>query len=190
MKKSIVFLFALMFTTGLLNAQIIEKGSQVVNVGIGFGSSYFTGTGYSIGLPAISASYEHGVAEIPMGSELNGVITVGGFLGYSNYSYRWSWWSDDLKYVYNSFLISARGNYHFVFHEKFDPYAGIHLGFLLVNGKWKGSGTIPPDWNSTSGGVRGGGYIGGRYYFNDAIAVYTELGWMLAYFHVGASFKF
>lgn len=189
MKKLITILTVLIFSAGALNAQIFSKGSQVINAGIGFGHTYLGGVGYSIGLPAITASYEHGVVDIPISSDLDGAISVGGFLGYANSSYRYSFWSDDLKYVYNSFLISARGNFHFVFHEKFDPYAGIHLGFLLVNGKWKGDGAPPGVWDAQSSRFSGGGYVGGRYYFSDAIAVYSELGWMLAYFHVGVSFK-
>lgn len=189
MKKLIVFVLLSILTTGAIKAQVFAEKAQAINAGLGFGQTYFSGTYYSFTFPAIVASYEYGIVEIPMGAHLNGVISVGGFVGWSNTRYKFPNWGGDLKIVYNSFLISARGNYHFIFHDKIDTYAGIHLGYTGVSGKWKGDGTIPPNYDFLSGGFTGGAYVGGRYYFNDYIAVYAELGWMLAILQVGATFR-
>jgi hypothetical protein len=189
MKKIILVTFIALLGTGTM-AQPFAEGAQVVNVGLGFGQTLYSGIGYGFGFPAISASYEYGLKEIPMGAHLNGVISVGGFAGWKNTPYQLGGWGNT-KLIYNSYMISARGNYHFIFHEKFDTYAGIHLGFSIISSKWKDDdGTFSDLFTTQSGGFVGGGYVGGRYYFNDNLAVYAELGWMLAILHIGVAYQF
>ncbi len=84
-----------------------------------------------------------------------------------------------------------RGNYHFIFHEKFDPYAGIILGYYFGNHK----ADYPAGWaygtyKGSSGGFHGGAYAGARWFFTPAIAVFTELGWNISILTIGATFKF
>jgi hypothetical protein len=188
--KKLVITFSILILFGFsANAQVFEKGAQAINIGLGVGTTYLSGNDYKMGFPSISGSYEYGLLDVPMGAHLEGVVSVGGFVGWSNVIYRFPNWPGDLEQVYNTFLISARGNYHFIFDDKFDTYAGIHLGYISVSGKWKGDGTIPPDWSAATGGFTGGAYIGGRYYFNDYIAVYAELGWMLSIFQAGITIR-
>ncbi len=188
MKKSILLVFAMLLGTSMIFAQPFEKGNHAINLGIGFGNTGYLGAGYKGFIPSISGSYEYGIVEIPMGAELKGVVGVGGYIGWATSRYEYTYWND-LSYHYNSIYFGARGNYHFIFMDKLDTYAGIWLGYKVVNGKWKGSGTVPSDWNATSSSVAGGAYVGARWYFTDTFAAYAELGYLISVFNIGVTFK-
>jgi len=187
MKRILLSIVLIPFLAGFISAQPFAKDSQAINAGFGFGNVFLAGSYYKFTMPAIAVSYEYGLTEIPMGAHLNGVISVGGFIGFANNKYVYPYWQD-VELVYNTFQISARGNYHFIFHDKFDTYAGIHLGYAMINSKWKGDGTVP-DYSAVSSKFAGGGYIGGRYYFNDSWAVYAEIGWTLYVFGFGVTYR-
>ncbi|HSG68742.1 MAG TPA: hypothetical protein VK994_08545 [Bacteroidales bacterium] len=185
--------FMLAFFATQAQGDNFGKGSSAINVGIGFGNTIYGGTGYKMGFPSISASYEYGIVEVPMGSSLKGIVGVGGLVGFggSKYDYAYGIYGYDVKTNY--FLVAARGNYHFIFHDKFDPYAGIILGYYFGNHKV----TYGPGWPSylgkyddNTGGFHGGAYVGARYFFTPAIAVFSELGWNISIFTVGVTFKF
>lgn len=161
------------------------KGSSAVNVGLGFGNTIYGG--YNMGFPSISASYELGIVEIPMGSSMHGVISAGGLAGYGGSKKDFGYGTVKINY----FLLAARANYHFIFHEKFDPYAGIILGYYF------GNSTVDylPGWewwefSETINGPHAGGYVGARWFFTPALAAFAELGWNVSIFTVGATFKF
>lgn len=185
MKKLIILSLLALISTGL-SAQSFGEGNHGINVGIGFGNAYYSGSRYTSSLPVISGSYEYGIVEVPMGSELNGVVTVGGMLAFTGGKY--DWWAGDDYYAWRSIMLAARGNYHFIFHDKFDPYAGLLLGFSFFNYTWKGDGS-DPDWGASHGYFEFGIYAGARWFFNDRIAIYSELGYLPAYFNVGVTFK-
>jgi hypothetical protein len=188
--RKLMLMVAMIVLTGLTGfTQVFEKGSQVVNVGIGFGNTAYFGSYYSGFLPSFSGSYEYGIVEIPMGSELTGVVSAGGYLGWSTSKYDYGW--DDVYYRYYNFIIAARANYHFIFHDKLDTYAGVWFGGNIVAGGWKGDGSHPDDddWDADSSGPAGGVYVGARWYFNDNFAVYSELGYLISVFNVGVTFK-
>lgn len=188
MKKSIFLVLAMLLGTSMIFAQPFEKGAQAINVDIGFGNTGYMGTYYKGFVPSISGSYEYGIVEVPMGSELTGVVSVGGYLGWSTATY--AYWSSDIKRVYNNITFGARGNYHFIFHDKLDTYAGVWLGYRISNGKWKGDSTIPPGWDDVkSSSVVGGAYVGARWYFTDSFAVNAELGYLISILNLGITFK-
>ncbi len=191
MKKIFTTIIALVFGISTLTAQdaVFQKGTSAINLGFGLGSTAFTGAYYSGFSPGISASYEMGIVEIPMGESLTGVVSVGGILGFGSARYEYTFWND-VRYQYTYFAFAARGNYHFIFHDKLDPYAGIILGYYIASGKWKGSGTHPTDYTSKTNGFIGGAYAGARWYFTDAIAVFAELGWGITVLTIGGTFKF
>jgi hypothetical protein len=187
-KLFFVMLFVLAASTTLLS-QPFAKGNHAINVGIGFGNTAYWGSYYSGFLPSTSASYEYGIVEVPMGSDLTGVVGVGGYLGWSASKYDYGW--DDYYYMYNDIIMAARGNYHFIFHDKLDTYAGVWFGIDIVTGKWHG-GDNPPDdddWDMASTGPTGGAYVGARWYFKDNIAAYCELGYLISVFNIGVTFK-
>lgn len=170
-------------------AQNFEKGSSAINLGIGFGNTSYFGSYYSGFLPSFSGSYEYGIVEVPMGSQLTGVVSVGGYLGFSMSKYSYSYWGSDDYYLTTDIVVGVRGNYHFIFHDKFDPYAGIILGANLQNSKWRGDGA-DPDVDFTDTTPFGGAYVGARYFFSDNFAVYAELGYLISVLNAGVTFKF
>lgn len=170
-------------------AQPFEKGNHAINLGLGLGNTGYWGTYYSGFFPSISGSYEMGIVEVPMGSQLTGVVGVGGYLGWSYSKYSYSVWGSNDYYAQNDLIIAVRGNYHFIFHDKLDPYAGIWFGADIQTAKWKGSGQ-DPDIDFAKTGPTGGAYVGARWYFNDNLAVYSELGYLISVFNFGVTFKF
>jgi len=124
------------------------------------------GVGFSgWGIP-LFIRYEHPVADN---------ITVGGTLSFQNYSETYS----SYKWKHSISGLNGRGSYHFNellnVPEQFDLYAGASLGYYFWNTKYEGSGDIIYS-GSGAGGFSLGGYVGGRYFFSDKIAVNLEFG--------------
>lgn len=186
--KKLMLMTAMVVLMGMAGfAQVFEKGSSVINLGLGFGNTNYFGSYYSGFLPSFAGSYEYGIVEIPMGSTLTGVISAGGYLGWSLSKYN-KYWTNDDYYLTNSIVLAARGNYHFIFHDKLDTYAGIALGVNMETQKWHGDGSDPDvDVAETKPFV--GVYVGARWYFSDNFAVYSELGYLVSVFNIGVAFK-
>ncbi len=187
MKKSILLVFAMLLGTSMIFAQPFEKGNHAINLGIGFGHTGYIGTYYKGFIPSISGSYEYGIVEVPMGAELTGVVGVGGYLGWSTGKYVYS---NNADRVYNNVIFGARGNYHFIFMDKLDTYAGVWLGYRVTSWKWVGDGQVPSYWTDSRGSALvGGAYVGARYYFSDTFAVNAELGYLISVLNLGVTFK-
>jgi len=187
MKKTILLLaiFALTFSTAQSQGDPFGKGSSAINLGIGFGNTIYSG--YNMGWPTISASYEYGIVEIGMGSSLKGIISVGGIFGFGGAKKDYGWGEVSNNY----FLVAARANYHFIFHDKFDPYAGIITGYYFGNYKYEYKpGNDDFKYNENANGFYIGAYAGARWFFNSSWAVFSELGWNIAIFTIGGTFKF
>ena len=184
-----MLMMAMIVLTGLAAfTQSFEKGSQAINLGIGVGNTAYFGSYYSGFLPSASGSYEYGIWEIPMGAELTGVISLGGYLGASMSKYIYGGNKDDYSLT-TDVIIAARGNYHFIFHDKLDTYAGIWFGVDVVSTKYKGP-YADPNENYASTGPTGGAYVGARWLFSDNFGVYAELGYLISVLNVGVTFKF
>lgn len=176
MKKGLTF-FALLFATSVttLNAQVVEKGTNMINAGIGIGGSYNTFGGTSS--PQISASFERGMWEV--GGP--GVITLGGYIGHKSYKTRAE---GDFKWNYTT--IGARAAYHFNgFNiEKLDVYGGAMLGYNIYNSNFDNFG---------SSGLSLTGFVGGRWMFVNNFGVYAEIGgggYNFSVLNAGVTFKF
>jgi hypothetical protein len=80
MKKLLLSLMVFVFVLTQLVAQesTFQKGDKALNLGIGIGSTLYSGSYYKSGIPPISASFEVGVAD---GILDKGTIGVGGYLG-------------------------------------------------------------------------------------------------------------
>jgi len=188
MKKGVLIVAALIMST-MLFSQSFEKGNHGINLGIGLGNIGYTGSYYSF-LPSINGSYELGIVEVPMGSELTGVVGVGGYLGFAPFRYGLDSWADDWYWSGNRIVVAVRGTYHFIFHDKLDPYAGVIAGVDFENWKWHGDSAYPYDDAFDSNvGPTGGVFVGARYFFNDNFAAYAELGYMISFFNVGVTYK-
>ena len=162
-----------------------EEGTNVINLGIGLGYRYSYGAGLFGGssstTPAFSISYERGI--LPLGP---GVLGVGIFGGYQSASidfgsgYRWK---------YTDIVVTLRGAFHYPVTDQFDAYGGLNLGLRHLGSSVEGNGNsyIKPDsYNELAGGL----FVGGRYYFTDAIGAFAELGYDQTFLKVGLSAKF
>jgi len=197
MKKVSLLFIALMLAFTFAQSQtksgdVFGKGSSAINLGIGFGNTVYT-SGYQMAWPTISVSYEYGIVEIPMGSSLKGIVSVGGLIGFGGSKYDYSYFGYGYDVKSNFFVFAARGNYHFIFHPKLDTYAGVILGYKMGNSKVTYSSGYPsyaPSYSGTDGGFYGGAYAGARWFFTPKFAVFSELGWNVSIITLGATLKF
>lgn len=180
MKKITVLLafVAFILASPKAQSQTFDKGDNVLNLTVGFGSTIFTG-GYNQ-RPAVAVALDHCF----WGDLINGDFSIGmgGYLGmgWSHYSYRGS------DYNYIGFLPGVRGNFHWTGVENLDLYAGLLTGARLYNGDYdRNYGYAEPHH-----GVYTNAYVGARYYFSDTFCVLGELGAGVTYANVGIGFKF
>lgn len=173
----VCFLAALFtFSFHTAEAQTYEKGSKVLNVGLGIGGWY---GGFIT--PGVSASFEVGAFE----TGTFGVIGIGGYTGFRVAK-------DDLfiggDVSYTHFVVAPRATYHFVIIpvENLDVYAAaqVILAFETINY----DDDFFDDTNSLI--VYPGVVAGVRYYFSDSMAVFGELGYNLNYLTAGIAFDF
>lgn len=184
MKKIFAIAIVALFSFPAIQAQesTFNLGDKVVSAGIGFGSTLYSGTYYSRGVPPISLAYEQAIKDEVLEK---GVIGVGGWLGYSSYKYDYLGWG----YKYTNFIIGVHGAFHYPLVDKLDTYIGIGLGYNISSAKEFGVNT-GWDYNATSGGIVFAGMVGARYYFTDTFAVFAQAGYGISYFSVGVSLKF
>ena len=164
--KKVIIAVAFMLGVSTVNAQTFEKGTSVVQAGIGLGSSF----GTPIGL-----GYEYGMSE---------KIGLGAYVGYASQSYSVPFFGD---YKVTNILVGVKGNYHFFQSDKIDAYGGLLLGYDVASSKWTTANTIAIP--TTYGGIVFGGSVGARYYFTDNIAAFAELGYGLGYLNAGLAYK-
>ncbi len=187
MKKLLLSFLVVVFALGQLLAQesTFKQGDKVLNLGIGLGSTLYSGSYYSSSIPPLSASLEFDVKD---GILEKGSIGVGGYVGYSAYKYSYSYLGYDEGWTYSNFIIGARGVFHYPLVNKLDTYTGVLLGFNIVSAKWTGTGVETT--HASSGGVVGSWFVGGRYYFSDKFAGMLELGYGVTYLNIGVALKF
>lgn len=187
MKKLLLSLLVVVFAFTQLHAQesTFKKGDKVINLGIGLGSTLYTGTGYKMGIPPISGSLEIGIVNL-----LNdkASIGVGGYVVYSSHKYSYSYFIYTDAWTYSNFIIGARGAFHYALVNKLDTYAGLILGFNIASAKWTGTGTETT--HSSSGGLVSSEFIGARYFISNNFAVMAELGYGITYLNLGIALKF
>lgn len=185
MKKILLLLVVVAFSLTQLVAQepTFEKGDKVLNLGIGLGSTLYSGSYYKSQIPPISASLEFGIVDNVLEK---GVIGVGPYLGYSSYKYEYSSWG----WKYTNLIIGARGNFHYPLLDKLDTYTGLLLGYNIASSKEFGNITPGWDYSYSAGGVAWSWFVGGRYYFSESFAVMAELGYGIAYLNLGVALKF
>lgn len=150
MKKQILIIAFLLFTSAMFAQGPISKGQSQINVGVGFSSW---------GVP-IYLGFDHGIHQD---------ITLGAELSYRGYNDDW----DSRNYHHSILGFSGNANYHFNtvlnIPSAWDFYAGLNLGFYTWNSpkEYKGSHTS---------GLGVGAQIGGRYYFSNKVGINLEFG--------------
>jgi hypothetical protein len=182
MKKlfAIVAMAAIIGLSANAQENLFFKGDQVINIGLGLGSTVYTGTYYKTSIPPVSISFEQGVKE---GVLEKGVIGVGGYMGYS--SYKWEYTNYGWKY--SNFIIGARGTFHYPLLDKIDTYTGILLGYRVVS--VSEIGNVIGNYNSSGSNVIWSWYAGGRYYFSEKLGAMAEIGYGITYLNIGIAYK-
>ena len=150
MKKQLLILSFLLFSSLIYAQSPIAKGESQINAGLGLSSW---------GVP-VYIGFDHGV---------HPDITVGGELSYRSYSDKYA----NINYDHSVIGISGNGNYHFnrvlEIPKNWDFYAGLNLGFYIWNS--------PSDYHGSHSSELGlGAQVGGRYYFSDKIGLNLEFG--------------
>lgn len=176
MKKSIIFL-SLSLIAGTASAQSFQKGDNIINAGIGFGTNL---GGLGNARPAISASFEHGTWDI--GGP--GVISLGGYIGNTGYSYKNAGYSQKWNYT----IIGARSAYHYNGFKNLpnlDVYGGLMLSYNIAN--YSADNYSGP--NSYGSDLGFSAYVGGRWFFSEKFGAYAELGHGVSNVNAGVAFK-
>ena len=178
MKKVIFILLAVVTMTTVANAQSFQNGTTTVNAGIGLGTGL---NGLGKARPAISVSLDHGMWDI--GGP--GVISLGGYVGNTGFKYTNAGYTAKWNYV----IIGVRGAYHYNGFDipELDVYGGAMLGYNIVNYSVDG---VDNGFNNNYGSGLGlTGFVGGRWFFNENVGVYAELGYGVSVLSAGVTFK-
>lgn len=185
MKKLILLAVAVVFSLTQMLAQesTFSKGDKVLNLGIGFGSGFYSGSYYKTSVPPISASFEVGVKD---GVIDKGSIGVGGYFAYASHKWEYSGWG----WKYTDLIIGARGTFHYPLVDKLDTYTGIVLGYHVASSKEYGNSIPGYDYSASAGGLIYSWFVGGRYYFTEKFAGMAELGVGIVYLNLGVALKF
>jgi hypothetical protein len=205
--KKIKYLIILLAFSGciLTNDVFAEKGptdpmsvdSWTINFGLGAGIHYYSGYATGFG-PGIQFAFEKGMWQLGPG-----VLTLGGEMGFSYFTYTGYYggyhhggvYYPDFSYKYTwlNFIMACRSAYHYGWKVPgLDTYGGLAMGFRFVsftssyadyyNGYY---GTYEPAAFNFFPGF----FVGGSYFFNHAIGVNAELGFNVNYAQIGMIFK-
>lgn len=191
MKKSmkivaLSLMLALFLPLTIVNAQLFDEGDLVFSTGVGLGSTYYTyGSYYSTTVPPLFLTGDYCLRE-DLGP---GNLGVGGFLGYSAYKYHYDVGGDDYGWKYSTFIIAARGSYHFTeLVDKLDIYGGVLIGAKIVTDKEFGDYT-GSDYTVNKSGPVFDIFAGIRYELTENFGLMSELGYGIAWFKIGIALK-
>ncbi|WP_152559923.1 hypothetical protein [Hymenobacter sp. IS2118] len=159
-------------------------GNQVLNLGMGVGSSGSYGADQVGGNPSISPalnlSYERGLFVI--GPGVLGAGVLGGYQSATR----------DLgsggKLKYNDFLLALRGAFHYPVLPELDAYAGLSVGLRYTKAAYEGSAPAPEAGSNAR--LTPGIFVGGRYFLLENLGVFTELGYDQTYLKIGFTGRF
>jgi hypothetical protein len=188
MKKLLLSLLVVVFSLTQLLAQesTFKQGDKVLNLGIGLGSTLYSGSYYKAGFPPISASLEFGVKD---GVLDKGSIGIAPYLGYSSHKWESTYAGSAYGWKYTNIIVGARGVFHYPLVNKLDTYTGLLLGYNISSNKEYGN-YLGSNYSASSGGVAYSWFVGGRYYFSDKFAGMLELGYGITYLNLGIALKF
>lgn len=199
MKRLIILHFYCAVSIGNVQAQnkteaVYHKGTNFISAGYGIGNIWrrlfvettnFPGGRYKITSKGpFCLTYEHGFSDRISGGLILGYTGINRYFYYSTYTN---------SEKFSNFSALARANYHFGKLDKFDPYAGIGLGYYKFKySSNDGSGNsapldpvnIPASFGYTV-------QAGAKYYFARSFAAFAEIGYLAGSFaQVGITVKF
>ena len=167
-KVSVVFLFCAMFSIAVNAQNTFNKGDKVIGAGLGVGSTW---SGYGSAIP-IFANFEMGIKDNLFDDKSS--IGVGGYFGFAS--------SKGLTCLFPG----VRGALHYQFVDKLDTYAGLMIGLRF----WSWKNNYYYYGNASGTDLILPFFIGARYYFQDNLAGFAELGYGVAALHLGIAYKF
>ncbi len=186
-RKLLTIALALAFSIAAWSQEsIFQNGDKVVNFGIGFGSTLYSGSFYNSSVPPLSASFEMGIQD---GILEKGVLGVGGYLGYSAYKWENTYLGGAYGWKYSNIILGARGVFHYPLVDELDTYTGLLLGVQIISSKETGDFPSGINYNSQSGGLTAAWFAGARYYFSDNFGAFLELGYGISYLTLGVSLQ-
>jgi hypothetical protein len=180
------------------NTDAFGQGSNIINAGVGIGGDYtYISSGYT-STPNIVLSYDNGT----FGNVGPGTISLGAIFSYKGVSYDYT--DPFTGYYYDQswtyYILGVRSAYHWNFtsSSKFDPYAGLMLGYYDVS--FKTSSSDPyynnpgnPHYyyysNNYNSYLALSLYIGARYYLSNRVGLWLELGFGYTDLAFGVAFK-
>ncbi len=183
----LLFLGLAFVFTGLgLQAQVVQKGTLLIDGYFGFPnlyksilkSDYADGSGVSNvkvgGLGPIGGRIEYLIAD---------KVGIGVDVNYTSTSVTFTEFSSSANTIYNYeiarsvFRFMPRFSFHFGNSESFDGYAGVGSGYR--NAKWTFDSNDPFYSGESISGiipVAFRAFVGGRYFFSDLLGLHMEFG--------------
>jgi hypothetical protein len=173
------------------------KGSNVLNLGVGIGGFYsYWGAGY-FETPNLVLSYENGT----FGNVGPGTISLGALISYKSIGYNYSYPAYYYDQRWNYWIVGLRSAYHWNFTKspKWDPYAGLMLGYYMVNYRLTSNDPFYREpgspyyylYNTSYGSYYAvSAYLGMRYYPTGKVGIWAELGYGYTNLALGVNFKF
>ena len=157
-----LLLTALLITFSTQSYSQYQIGKNTGSLSVGFGGGGLSGTG---AIP-ISAEYNF------LNFEKN--IHAGVFASYASTS-------EDFffgKWKYTYIIIAAQGNWHFTQGEKFDPFAGVSLGYDIGSSSVTyNSGYANYSGSASVGGIFFSAQAGFNYWFSEKFAAQVRVGY-------------
>ncbi len=188
-KLLLVWVFVMAAVAVIAQESTFNKEDKVLNLGIGIGSTLYSGAYYNTKIPPLSASLEFGIIDNLFEVE-NLNLGVGGYVGFSMSEWRYTWWGEDYGWRYTNIILGARGTIHYPIAEKLDTYTGLLLGPNIVLSSEFGDWGDGNDIHTASGsGLVYAYYIGARYYLKENLGVMAELGYGISYINLGVALK-
>lgn len=182
LQKNLFLLFVLLSVLPASAQDSFIRGDKVLNLGMGIGSTQYTGSLYTDNVPPLSISLEAGIKDELF--DENSGLGIGGYLGFSGS--RYSGWKTETSF--SNIIIGARGAFHYEFIDHLDTYAGLMLGYRIVN--WEAGSVDNGQDSAASSGFASAFFLGGRYYFNENLGGMLELGYGISYLNVGIALRF
>jgi len=172
MKKVFFIAVIALFTVATAKSQeIFEKGTNVVNLGIGISADY----------TPIEFGFEHSIKDGLINGE-NGAIGIGAYASYYRNSVSsWGHW--------NHITFGAKGAFHYQFVDKLDTYAGLMIGYSYAKWVWKDGSSSSYNYGSSSP-LGYSLFVGARYYFAPSFGVYAEVGYGISNLSAGIALRF
>lgn len=188
MKKIILGLLAIVAIVGVSNAQVMKKGDNALNLGIGVPDVVGT-----MRIPAIIGAFDMGVSD-KLGI---GYISAGAQATLSGGKQSVKIWGIGTEYKTTNLIFGGRAAYHFDFVDitgndafsKFDIYGGFFAG-LNIEMEKETDDITDTTVKDTNVKFKEDFFVGARWAVSDALRLYAEAGYNIAYISAGVSLSF